>query len=132
MANPAIIFGGSDTSKHLQKNVNHNDIVIKKHDSFAAANNVSATNVTGLNLTGFRGASIDLTVSIDATADLFATFKLTAIVKAATAFLAVEYIGDETNITFSITSGGQIQYASGNETGFASSTFKWSASLMED
>ena len=127
-----LIWGGSNTSKNLQKNVNFKDEVTLKHDSFDAANNqTTAADVTGLDLSGFRAASIELSVDIQATSDLFAKFRLDAIQKNGAWQLAVEYLGDETNIEFTITSGGQIQYTSANEAGFASSKMRWAASLME-
>lgn len=127
-----VIWGGNQTSKNLQKNINFSDNITKRHDSFSAANNqAAAANVTGLDLSGFRGAVIELTVDIQATADLFAKFKLEAIQKNGAWQLSQEFLGDETNIEFSITAGGVIQYTSGNEAGFSSSTFKFEASLME-
>lgn len=127
-----VIWGGNQTSKSLQKNTNYADRVTKRHDTFSAANNqASAADVTGLDLSGFRGAAIELTVDIQATADLFAKFRLEAIQKNGAWQLSQEYLGDDTNINFSITAAGQIQYTSGNEAGFTSSTFQFEASLME-
>ena len=130
MGSPAIFKGNN--VKFLKENLEFTNAQVKT-GTFAAANNqASAANVTGLDLSGFRGATISLTVAIDATADLYATFTLNAINKGASWQLTSEYMGDETNINFSITAGGQIQYTSGNEAGFVSSTMKWTASLMED
>ena len=126
-----VIWGGNKTSKNLQDNINFADKVTKRHQEFSAANNqASAANVTGLDLAGFRGAAIELTVDIQATSDLFAKFRLEAVQKNGAWQLTQEHLGDETNINFSITAAGQIQYTSGNEAGFTSSTFKWEASLM--
>lgn len=127
-----VIWGGNKTSKNLQKNINFADKVTKLHDSFDAANNQStAADVTGLNLNGFRAASIELSVDIQATADKFSKVRLDAIQKNGAWQLSEEVLGDETNITFTITSGGQIQYTSANEAGFVSSKFAFTASLME-
>lgn len=126
-----VIFKGNN-AKFLKENLEFTNAQIKT-GTFAAANNqAAAANVTGLDLSGFRGAAIELSIDIQATADLFAKFRLEAIQKNGAWQLSQEYLGDETNINFSITSGGQIQYTSGNEAGFVSSTMKYTASLMEN
>ena len=95
--------------------------------SFSAANNtVSVTDVTGLDVSGFKGGNIELTVEIDATADLYEKFTLSFINKSATYEMESSFIGDESNVDFTITAAGQIQYTSGNEAGFVTSTFTWS------
>ena len=130
MGSPTIFKGNN--VKFLKENMEFVDGQTK-HGSFAAANNqVAAADVTGLSLAGFRGGAIELTVDIQATADLFAKFRMDAIQKNGSWQLATEFAGDETNIEFSITAAGQIQYTSGNEAGFVSSTMKYKASLMED
>lgn len=130
MGSPTI-FKGKNT-KFLTENMEFTEAQYK-HGSFSAANNqVSASNVTGLTLSGFKGGDLTISVAIDATADLSANFKLQAIEKNGTYEMSQEYVGDETNITFSITSGGQIQYTSANEAGFVSSTFKFAATLTEN
>lgn len=98
--------------------------------SFAAANNVSAeANVTGLlfqnaNVRAFRA---DVSVEIDATADLFEMFTLTGIQKGSSWDMSVESVGDSSNITFSINAAGQVQYLSGNESGFVTNAIKFRA-----
>lgn len=130
MGSPAIFKGNN--VKFLKENFELTDAGYK-HGSFAASNNqASASDVTGLTLSGFRGGDLVISVAIDATADLYATFKLQAIEKGGSYELSQEYTGDDTNINFSITAGGQIQYTSGNEAGFVSSTFKYAATLTED
>ncbi len=126
-----VIFKGNN-AKFLKENMEFTD-ALYKHGSFDAANNVSSpADVTGLTLTGTRGGDLTISVAIDATADLYATFKMTAIEKNGSwELIGQEYGGDETGVTFSITAGGQIQYVSGNEAGFVSSTFKFIASLTE-
>lgn len=130
MAAP-IIFKGNN-AKLLKENLEFTNAQFKTGTFSAANNQVSAANVTGLNLSGFRAAAIEISIDIQATADLFAKFRLEAIQKNGTWQLSQEYLGDETNINFSITTGGQIQYTSGNEAGFSSSTMKHTASLMEN
>ena len=92
--------------------------------SFSYANNtVAAADVIGLLLTG-RSAKILIKIELDATADLFETRELVANKKSATWELAdINGLGDQTNVVFSITSGGQIQYTSPNASGFVAGTF---------
>lgn len=130
MGSPAIFKGNN--VKFLKENLEFTHAAYK-HGTFSAANNqASPTDVTGLSLSGYRGGDLIISVAIDATADKFATFTLTAINKGASWELTSEYTGDTTNIQFSITAGGQIQYTSGNEAGFVSNTMKYAASLTED
>lgn len=94
--------------------------------SFSAANNqTTAANVTNLDVSSYKGARVELTVEIDATADLFEKFQLDIMNKSTDFDMVVESLGDTSNITFTITSAGQVQYTSGNEAGFVSSTFTW-------
>lgn len=98
--------------------------------SFSAANN----QLTPANVTGFafanavvRSFKALVSVEIDATADLFETFELQGIQKGASWDMAVSSVGDNSNIVFSITSAGQVQYTSGNEAGFVSDLIKFRA-----
>jgi len=130
MGSPAIFKGNN--VKFLKENFELTDAGYK-HGSFAASNNqASPADVTGLTLSGFKGGDLTISVAIDATADLSALFKLHVIEKSGSYEMSQDYVGDETNILFTITAGGQIQYTSGNEAGFVSSTFKFAASLTED
>jgi hypothetical protein len=45
--------------------------------------------------------------------------------------MAVEKSGESSGISFSITSGGQIQYTSTNVSGFSSGTIKWSSTTLD-
>ena len=100
--------------------------------SFSAANNqAAAANVTGFAFAEATTRSFRaiVSVSIDATADLYEQFELRGLQKATgTWVLSANSIGDVSNVTFSITSSGgngQIQYTSGNEAGFVSNTIKF-------
>lgn len=128
MGSPTI-FKGKNT-KFLTENMEFTDVQYK-HGSFSAANNqVAPASVTGLDLSGFRGGDLIISVTIDATVDLYATYTFKVIEKGGSWELGSQsYTGDDTSILFSITAGGQIQYTSGNEAGFVSSTFKFKASL---
>lgn len=98
--------------------------------SFAAANNqASPVNVTGLAFANgvTRSFTALVSVSIDATADLYEVFELRGVQRAADWALAVVSTGDDSNVDFTITTAGQVQYTSGNEAGFVSSTIKFRA-----
>lgn len=116
---------------------NHNlttDIFVSTGDikltSFNIANNqVAAADVTGF---AFANATIrsflaHVSVTIDATADLFEEFTLSGIQRAADWQLRASSGGDSSGITFSITNAGQIQYTSGNYAGFSSGLIEFRA-----
>jgi hypothetical protein len=127
-----IYITGNSINKTLDDAVIDGDMAKLLYGSFSAANNqASPADVTGLTLSGRRGGDLSISVAIDATADLYATFKLLAIEKSGSWELQQEYVGDDTNINFTITAGGQIQYTSGNEAGFVSSTITWDGSWIE-
>ena len=73
-------------------------------------------------------------VYIDATIDLYEYFELRGMQKAVGEWiLGYSSIGDESNIDFTIIDGGgsgQIQYTSGNEAGYSSSTMKFRATTI--
>lgn len=98
--------------------------------SFSLANNqVSATNVTGFV---FAPATVRsflalVSVEIDATVDLYEQFTLNGINKNGSFNMTVERLGDNSSVVFSITSTGQIQYTSGNYSGFVSGLIKFRA-----
>lgn len=96
--------------------------------SFSAANNqATPANVTGLSFANgtVRSFKALVSVTIDATADLYEVFELLGIQKGASWGMAVSSTGDASNVTFAITNAGQVTYTSGNEAGFVSSTFKF-------
>lgn len=98
--------------------------------SFSAANNqVSAANVTGLAFANgtVRSFRADVSVFIDATANLYEKFTLEGIQRDSDWSMEVSSVGDASNVTFTITAAGQVQYTSGNEAGFSSNTMKFRA-----
>ena len=98
--------------------------------SFSAANNQAvAADVTGLAFVNATVRSFDavISVEIDATADLFEAFRIQGIQKGGSWDIAVEAVGDNSNVNFTITAAGQIQYTSGNEAGFVSNVIKFRA-----
>lgn len=96
--------------------------------SFAAANNQAApANVTGFIFANgtVRSFEANVSVEIDATADLYEEFTLKGIQKGADWEMSASSLGDTSGIVFSITSAGQLQYVSDNESGFVSSAIKF-------
>ncbi len=98
--------------------------------SFSAANNqVAPANVTGFAFANGTTRSFKalVSVSIDATTDLFESFEIMGVQKASSWEISVSSVGDTSGVSFTITNAGQIQYTSTNEAGFVSSTIKFRA-----
>jgi hypothetical protein len=98
--------------------------------SFAVANNqVAAASITGFAFsnTTVRSFSALVSVEIDATLGLFETFELVGINKAGSFDMAISAVGDESGVTLSITTGGQVRYTSANYSGFVSGLIRFRA-----
>lgn len=98
--------------------------------SFSAANNqASPADVTGFAFANGSVRSFEalVSVSIDATADLFEVFTIRGVQKGVLWDIAVSSNGDDSGVDFSITTAGQIQYTSGNQAGFVTGTIKFRA-----
>jgi len=111
----------------------NNDIL---ETSFSASNDVTSwTNITGLsfNNANVRSAEILLSVSIDATGDLFEKFHLELIQTGSGWDFAVTSIrGDDSEFEFNVNSSGNVQYKSGDISGWSSTNvvFKaWTTSV---
>lgn len=101
--------------------------------SFSLADNqASPANVTGFAFANASVRSFDalVSVSIDATSDVFETFKLLGVQRGSDWSLSVESTGDDSGVAFSITNAGQIQYTSSSYAGFASGTIKFRAVVL--
>lgn len=101
--------------------------------TFSSSNNVaSPTNVTGFSFANatVRGFDAIVTVFIDATSDLFEEFKLQGIQKGSLWEMSTSSTGDDSGVTFSITTSGQIQYTSTNVAGFTAGTIKFRAQTL--
>lgn len=99
-------------------------------DSAPVANNqASAADVTGLLFSPAVVRSFDALVSveIDATTGLYESFKLHGIQKGSTFDMAVESVGDESGVVFTITALGQVQYTSSSYAGFVDGEIKFRA-----
>lgn len=98
--------------------------------SFSLANNqTTPANVTGLAFANgvVRSFEALVSVQIDAASDLFEVFKLYGIRRGADWQMSVESTGDDSLVAFTITSSGQVQYTSGNFSGFVTGLVKFRA-----
>lgn len=104
-----------------------------RETSFAAANNVaSPADVTGLAFANgvVRSFVAQVSVALDATADLFEVYELKGVQKSASWDMSVSSVGDDSGVVFTITNSGQIQYTSVNSSGFVSNTIKFRAETL--
>lgn len=98
--------------------------------NFAGANDQSTpANVTGFVFANATVRSFKALVSVlvDATADLYESFEILGIQKGSSWEIAVSSTGDDSQVAFSITNAGQIQYTSGDYAGFSAMTIKFRA-----
>ena len=97
--------------------------------TFVGANNQNTpANVTGFAFAGtVRAFTALAAVTVDATSDLYEQFTIDGINRDGSWQIAVQAVGDESGVVFSITTGGQIQYISGDYAGFASLVIKFRA-----
>lgn len=94
--------------------------------TFTGANNqVSPANVVLLSSSLF-GVDLFMSVRVVATASIYTNFHLRTVNKSSTWELVSTYVGDDSGIVFSITSGGQVQYTSPSFPGFTSLTMRYS------
>lgn len=115
------------TKGYVDGKFNANDI---SETSFSGANNqASPANITGFLFSNASVRSFDALVSIavDATSDLFEVVKIQGIQRGADWVIGSSSVGDNTNIVFSITNAGQLQYTSPNFSGFVSLTINFRA-----
>ena len=98
--------------------------------SFSLANNqASPADVTGFAFANASVRSFDalVSVSVDATSDVFETFKLLGVQRGSDWSLSYDSTGDTSGVSFTITNAGQIQYTSSSYAGFVSGTIKFRA-----
>jgi hypothetical protein len=95
--------------------------------SFSLANNqASFANVTGVAFTNAntRSAEINYSIVIDATADLYESGKIFAIQRGSDWVISKMTNGDDSQVAFSMTTLGQLQYTTPSYAGFVSGTIK--------
>ncbi len=98
--------------------------------TFAPANNQSSpANVTGLAFANasVRSATIYYSIVINATASLYESGTLQLIQKASSWDYNQETAGDASQLVFSVTAAGQVQYTTPNYTGFSSAKMQFRA-----
>lgn len=102
-----------------------NSIILES--SFSLANNQSSpTNVTGLLVSSAnRSVLLQYSISIDATSDLFESGTIAIIKLGSDWVLSRDFTGDNSLVSFDITSGGQVTYTTSNYSGFVSGTLKY-------
>lgn len=110
--------------------INNGDIALT---SFSASQSVgSPTNITGFAFANgvVRGFRALVTITVIATSNLYATWDIMGIQRGSDWQLtSPAFIGDSTNIVFTITSAGQVQYTSPAFAGFTSATIKFTAQV---
>jgi hypothetical protein len=132
-----IVAGGAGIAKtlHVGTGINTPNVNLGVSSmfsgSFIAANNItSATNVTGLVFSNadirYFEAKIVITITKTDTTTLDEIITLRGNLNDGGWQLFTENIGDASGITFTITSGGQVQYTSSNITNFSSGIFRFS------
>lgn len=93
------------------------------------ANNTANQNITGLafSTSTVRSFKAQVSVAIDATADLFAHFELMGINRAGTFSVSTDYSGDDIpGVSFDV-NAGQVRISVGNVTGFATGDIRYRA-----
>ncbi len=95
--------------------------------TFNAQNNQpTPIDLTGALLdSGLYGVDIFLAIRLTATSNMYANYHLRLVNRTSSWDCIETYVGDDTDIEFSCTSGGQIQYITPNFTGFTSLVFKY-------
>lgn len=99
--------------------------------SFVIANNqASAANVTGLVFpSSVRSAIIQYSIFINATTSLYEAGQIQVIQKNGSWDIAQNWNFDNSNVIFTVTSAGQVQYTSGTYTGFVSGKLQFLATV---
>lgn len=90
--------------------------------SFSGAQNATNVSITGFNFSNATVRSFEALVSveIDATSNLYEVHKLYGIQRDSDWSLSQESTGDDSLVTFAVSSTGQVQYTSGSYAGFNS------------
>lgn len=90
-------------------------------------------SITGLlfDATDTHSFKIQAKIDIDATTDLSGEYTLSGYYDGATWNIsAPEIVGDDCDIIFNITAGGQVQYTTGTYAGFVAGTIRFRASTL--
>lgn len=124
-----MVTSGSATVNGVNITPNPNDIIAQQTFSSITNPVAAATNVTGLLISNTSTGSFIayVNVVVSATANLYEFFQLVGINKGNGWYFNQESYGPtpSSGITFSITSGGQIQYTQTSVSGFTGVTMKF-------
>ena len=126
-----VVSGGMGITKNLivGGNVNVSGISNQFAGSFAAANNVvSETDITGFLLSNSVFGSFTSSINVKLvtlTQSLNAMYYIEGTQTSSGWIINDSVFGDDIAITFSITSSGQLQYTSVNQTGWISTTINY-------
>lgn len=96
--------------------------------SFSLANNQSsASDVTGFTLSSstVRSAQALYSVFINATSPLYEEGQITLINMASTWQIQQDFMGNDSQVAFTVTNSGQVQYVTPNYSGFSAGTMKF-------
>ena len=98
--------------------------------SFSMANNqASPANITGFAFAAgtVRSFKALVSVAISATTPLYEEFEISGIQRAADFAISVESTGNDSGVSFDISSSGQVTYTSANASGFTAGVIKFRA-----
>jgi hypothetical protein len=101
-----------------------------KNSSFSgAADTATDLDVTGLAFANgtVRSFNAIISVVVDATANLYEEFNIKGIQKGSDWDISIESVGDDSQVSFDITSAGQIQYNKTTTAGWVSTTINFRA-----
>lgn len=118
------------TLSYLQANAPTSSTGDINQTSFSMANNqAAAANVTGLAFANasVRSAQVQYSITVSATSSLYEEGILEMVQKGATWDWSQKANFDNTNVIFSVTNAGQIQYTTPNYSGFASAKLQFRA-----
>jgi len=131
-----VVSGGMGITKNLivGGNVNVSGISNQFAGSFAAANNVvSETDITGFLLSNSVFGSFTSSINVKLvtlTQSLNAMYYIEGTQTSSGWIINDSVFGDDIAITFSITSSGQLQYTSVNQTGWISTTINYQVTAI--
>jgi len=125
--------GTSLSATTLEDAVGELDARDSAGDIFAGSDTILDNQASPVSITGFtfagtvRSFEAQVAVYIDADTDLVEEFTIRGINNSTVWDISVSSMGDDSEITFDITSGGQVTYTSGTYTGFISGNFRFRA-----
>lgn len=126
--NKSVFIGDELTVNGVNITPNYGDLI--KVQSFSGSQNVTNATIGGLifNTTYTNAFDIYLSIHVTATTSRYANYHIRGIWKGGTTFeIASSYVGDDTGISFGITSNGQLTYTAPSWSGFTSLNMRFRA-----